>query len=83
MTTQMKFTTPAIALVMTAGAASAQAASIDVNGDGMYSFPELQAAMPEITEDAYVVLDVNGDGLLEADEITAAIEAGLIVNPEE
>jgi hypothetical protein len=78
----MKFTLPAFALMITAGAAGAQSASVDVNGDGMYSFPEVQAAMPEMTQDAYVALDMNGDGLLDADEIAVAIDAGLLANPE-
>jgi hypothetical protein len=78
----MKFTLPAFALMITAGAAGAQSASVDVNGDGMYSFPEVQAAMPEMTQDAYVTLDMNGDGLLDADEIAVAIDAGLLANPE-
>lgn len=82
MTTSMKFTMPAFALLISAGAVSAQAASVDVNGDGMYSFPELQTAMPEMSQDTFVVLDVNGDGLLDADEIAAATEAGMIADPE-
>ncbi|MEJ6398064.1 hypothetical protein [Yoonia sp. 208BN28-4] len=51
---------------------------IDVNGDGMYSFPEVQAIMPEMTEDQFTVLDTSGDGLLDADEITVGVEAGIL-----
>lgn len=57
---------------------AAQDAAIDVNADGMYSFPELQAAMPEMTEDTFITLDANGDGLLDADEIAAGTDAGLL-----
>lgn len=57
---------------------AAQDAAIDVNADGMYSFPELQAAMPDMTEDTFVTLDANGDGLLDAAEIAAGTEAGLL-----
>lgn len=57
---------------------AAQDAAIDVNADGMYSFPELQAVMPEMTEDTFTTLDGNGDGLLDADEIAAGTDAGLL-----
>ena len=61
-----------------AAPAFAQDASIDLDADGMYSYPELLAVLPELSEDDYVVMDVNGDGLLDAEEITAATEAGLL-----
>jgi len=57
---------------------AAQDAAIDINADGMYSFPELQAVMPEMTEDTFITLDANGDGLLDADEIAVGTEAGLL-----
>lgn len=78
MTTSKNITLPVLALMVVAGSATAQSASIDVNGDGMYSFPEVQAAMPEMTEDAFVTLDVSGDGLLDATEIEAGVQAGLL-----
>lgn len=58
--------------------AMAQDAAIDVNGDGNYSFPELQAAVPDITLDDFTLLDANGDGLLDAEEIAVGIEADLL-----
>ena len=58
--------------------AIAQDAAIDVNGDGNYSFPEVQVAMPDMTIDDFTILDGNGDGLLDADEIMAGTEAGLL-----
>ena len=61
-----------------AAPAFAQDASIDLDADGMYSYPELLNVLPEMSEDDYVVMDVNGDGLLDADEIAAATEAGLL-----
>ena len=60
------------------GAAQAQTAAIDTDGDGMYSWPELQAAMPDMTEDGFTALDTNGDGMLDAEEIAAAAEAGTL-----
>ena len=76
----MTYTTRTLALLATIAATPliAQDAEIDVDADGMYSYPELQAVMPEMTEDQFIVLDVNGDGLLDADEIAAATEAGML-----
>ncbi|MEY1555200.1 hypothetical protein AB3Y40_06150 [Yoonia sp. R2331] len=77
MTAKTILTLP-VALVLMALPAIAQDAAIDVDADGMYSFPELQAAMPEMTEEDFTTLDVSGDGLLDADEIAAATEAGIL-----
>jgi hypothetical protein len=51
---------------------------IDVNGDGNYSFPELQVAMSDMTIDGFTALDANGDGLLDSDEIAVGVEAELL-----
>lgn len=67
-----------LALITFTSAAAAQTADMDVNGDGMYSFPELQAAMPDMSDVTFVTLDVSGDGLLDADEIEAGVAAGLL-----
>lgn len=61
-----------------AGSAFAQDAAIDVDGDGMYSFPELLSVMPDITDAEFTTMDVSGDGLLDAEEIAAATEAGML-----
>ena len=66
------------AAALVAGAATAQDAAIDVDGDGMYSFPELLAVMPEMTDAEFTTMDVSGDGLLDAVEIAAATEAGVL-----
>ena len=78
MTIKTAITLPLMCVSLAAVPALAQDAAIDVNADGMYSFPELQAAMPEMTEDDFTVLDTSGDGLLDAEEIAAGIEAGLL-----
>jgi hypothetical protein len=78
MTRTTKLLTPLAVLTVLAVPAFAQDAAIDINGDGMYSFPELQAVMPEMTEEDFTTLDATGDGLLDADEITVATEAGLL-----
>ncbi len=61
-----------------AAPAFAQDTAIDINADGMYSYAELQAVMPEMSEDTFSILDVSGDGLLDATEIEAGTAAGLL-----
>jgi opacity protein-like surface antigen len=81
MTLKTVILTPAVLAVMlatTAAHAQSVSAEIDVNGDGMYSFPEVMAAMPDMTEDTFGALDVNGDGLLDADEIAVGVDAGVL-----
>ena len=69
----------AILMALTLGApVAAQDANVDINGDGMYSFPELMAVQPEITEEQFEALDTSGDGLLDADEIAAGVAAGVL-----
>ena len=58
--------------------AFAQSTAIDVNGDGQYSFPEVQAAVPEVSEDDFAALDLSGDGLLDSAEIAAGEAAGIL-----
>jgi hypothetical protein len=43
-------------------------AAIDTDGDGAWSFSELQALRPGITIERFNSLDSNGDGLIAADE---------------
>ncbi|MFA8442869.1 hypothetical protein [Yoonia sp.] len=78
MTRTLKLIAPIAVLTALAVPSFAQDADIDINGDGMYSYPELQAVMPEMSEDDFSVLDTSGDGLLDADEIAVATEAGML-----
>ena len=78
MTRTLKLIAPIAVLSALAVPGFAQSADIDINGDGMYSYPEVQAVMPEMSEDDFSALDTSGDGLLYADEIAAATEAGLL-----
>ncbi|KQI72683.1 hypothetical protein AN191_06650 [Loktanella sp. 5RATIMAR09] len=78
MTRTLKLIAPIAVLTALAVPGFAQSADIDINGDGMYSYPEVQAVMPEMSEDDFSALDTSGDGLLDADEIAAATEAGLL-----
>ncbi|WP_333713689.1 hypothetical protein [Yoonia sp.] len=66
------------AAAMAASPLFAQSADIDLNGDGMYSYPELMAVMPELTEEDFAELDTSGDGLLDAEEIAAGVSAGIL-----
>ena len=78
MTRKTLLTISAALVAVTAGPLAAQDTMVDVNGDGMVSFPELQAVMTELTEEEFTILDVTGDGLLDADEIAAGTQAGLL-----
>ncbi len=78
MTRTTKLMAPLAVLTALAVPALAQEAAIDINGDGMYSFPEIQAVMPEMAEEDFTTLDTSGDGLLDADEIAVAVDAGLL-----
>jgi hypothetical protein len=68
----------AILLSLIAAPAFAQDANIDINGDGMYSYPELTAVLPDLTDTVFEVLDTSGDGLLNASEIANGQTAGLL-----
>lgn len=65
-------------LLAVAAPAMAQNTMIDTDQDGMYSYTEVQTAMPEMSMDDFTILDSNGDGLLDADEIAVGVEAGML-----
>lgn len=75
-------TTPVLALIAMALAApvAAQEAdpAVDVNGDGFYSFPELSAVAPDLTDEDFSAMDATGDGLLDMAEVAAAVDAGML-----
>ncbi|MCX7645165.1 MAG: EF-hand domain-containing protein [Rhodobacteraceae bacterium] len=58
--------------------AQAETAITDTDGNGTYSYEELKAAFPDLTEETFKAADTNGDGQLDADELKAAQEAGNI-----
>lgn len=78
MTIKKTLVAPTAVAIALAVPAFAQDAAIDVNGDGMYSYTELAAVLPDITDDEFIALDASGDGLLDAAEIAAGQEAGLL-----
>ena len=48
---------------------AAMIASVDANGDGLISYSEALAALPELTQDVFNQLDTNGDGSLDKTEL--------------
>lgn len=69
--------TTAAVILITAAAAFAMT-ELDSNGDNMLTLQEVQAAYPEVTEDAFVGADTDADGLLNEDELAEARAAGVI-----
>jgi len=53
-------------------------AETDLNADGLLSFSEMQTAMPELTEEMFILIDLTEDGLIDADELAAAEDAALL-----
>ena len=52
--------------------------AIDLNGDGLYSFPEIGSFYPTLTGADFSTMDTSGDGLLDMGEVAAAQSAGLL-----
>jgi hypothetical protein len=48
----------------------------DANGDGAFSYEELQVTYPDLTQANFDAIDADGNGTLDAAEIAAAKEAG-------
>lgn len=63
--------------IATAGAVMAST-NIDADGDGVFTYDEMLAAFPELTEETYVAVDANADGVVDADELAAAQDSGLL-----
>ncbi len=63
--------------IATTGAVMASA-EIDADGDGLFSYDEMLAAFPELTEETYVAVDANADGMVDAEELAAAQDSGLL-----
>lgn len=70
--------TSALVLTFAAGSAFAEMAELDTDGDGMISYEEMIAAVPDVTEDTFASLDMNADGSLDSEEYAAAEEAGTL-----
>lgn len=51
-------------------------ATLDTDMSGGISFEELQAAVPDVTEDEFAGYDTDGDGELSEEELAAVSSAG-------
>lgn len=56
----------------------AQAELTDMDGNGTYSYAEITAAYPTISEGDFAAMDTNGDGEIDEEELSAAMEEGLL-----
>ena len=77
-----RFAFVAYAALLAAPAALAMDA-LDADGDGVITYEEMLAAVPTVTEEAFIAIDTNGDGTLDAEEYAAAEEAGTLPVPSE
>lgn len=60
------------------GAAQAETAVTDTDGNGLFSMEELILAYPDMTPEVFKAADADADGSLSADELKAAQTAGAI-----
>jgi Ca2+-binding EF-hand superfamily protein len=47
----------------------------DIDGDGVVTFEEVAAVIPDLTPEQFAQLDLNGDGVLSRDDVAAATNA--------
>ncbi|WP_373049735.1 EF-hand domain-containing protein [Thalassovita aquimarina] len=72
-----RLNTAAIALTLASPVLAEQIdASLDTDGDGSYSFAELSAAFPDLTEELFAEFDISAEGLLDAQEVSEMKKAG-------
>jgi len=76
-TTSLAFATALLAAPAIAQVAASDIA--DVDGNGLWSMEELQAAYPDLTEETFAQIDTSGDGQVDMAEYDAAVAAGLLV----
>lgn len=72
----IKHTLIAVVATAFAGPALAQAVdfdSIDIDQSGTISLPELQAVLPNLTEDTFNTIDTDGSGDLSQQEFAAVV----------
>lgn len=78
MTKKMLATGLALTLAVPALAQGMDFDTLDANGDGFVTMAEFQAAMPDVSVDAFMEADTNADGALSQDELAAAQEEGIL-----
>ncbi len=67
----------ALMLVLPVMAQAAEFTAMDTNQDGYLTVSELQAALPDLSEDDFNAVDVNADGVLNEAEVAAAQSEGI------
>jgi Ca2+-binding EF-hand superfamily protein len=67
---------PVLALVL--GTIVFAESDMDTDGDGVFSFAELVAGYPDLSEETFTALDTDGDGSVSEAELAAAVQAGTI-----
>ncbi|WP_166415772.1 EF-hand domain-containing protein [Cochlodiniinecator piscidefendens] len=50
----------------------------DTNGDEVITFSELQAVLPDLTEEVFIQADTDNNGLLSEQEMLNAVDTGII-----
>lgn len=50
--------------------------AVDVNADGVVTWEELQAAVPDATEEQFQAADLDGSGDLDREEFSALLGGG-------
>lgn len=76
--------TPALLLAFAATTVQAQdATAVDADGDGQYTYEEVIAVYPDVTEETYMTMDANGDGTVDAEEWATAEADGMLPSEED
>ncbi|CUH66659.1 hypothetical protein TG4357_02547 [Thalassovita gelatinovora] len=72
-----RITTAAIALTLATSVLAEEIdSSVDIDGDGFYSYAELSAVYPDLTEESFAEFDISAEGLLDAQEVSEMKKAG-------
>ena len=73
------FAAPVLLILMGAPAWSlAIDTETDTNADGLLSLEEMQAALPDMTEELFILIDRTEDGLIDEVELAEAQDAALL-----
>lgn len=51
---------------------------MDQDGDGLYSFEELNEEYPKLTKEMYIQLDLNEDSLVSPEEFRKGLDGNLL-----
>jgi hypothetical protein len=65
-------------LALAGATASTAQTDTDTDGDGVYSYAEMLAVYPDLTEATFLIIDSDASGTIDADEMASAQDQGLI-----